>query len=63
MCSDLFNTGKGVSDKMFRERHPKVSPADLALAINELSMKGLVGLFKSGSSIIYKAVSLDEVEL
>lgn len=53
---------EGGSEKAFRELHPQYSVGDVALAINELSAKGMLELAKKGDQLVCKAVSLDALE-
>ncbi len=53
----------GITDQLFLDKYPEISKVDLVLAINKLSSKGVVELFKKGSLLYYRAVHLGDLEV
>lgn len=53
----------GVTDRQFREAHPEYTAVDLVNAINVLSAKGQVELFKKGTQLHYRAVAAEDVQI
>lgn len=54
---------EGGTTRAFCEQHPDFKAVELVEAINALSSKGMVELFKSGSQLVYRAVAAHDVEL